>query len=368
MEYCMQNLKTQLLVVMGHTKCGALKGAVASIPAADAPEPKQDASVLENYLVALTPAAKQAKAELPRAPVQEVEERAIRINVKNTMSKILEVSEPLRQMVDAGRIKVEGAIYDITTGKVEFIGGPPAPVPLSVRTGKSASVPGPEALATLKAGNARYAGGHAPAATPKGRIQALSSDGQLPMAAVLGCADSRCPVELLKAGNARYAGGHAPAATPKGRIQALSSDGQLPMAAVLGCADSRCPVELMFGVAPGDIFVCRNAGNAIAKAEASVVASMEYCMAHLKTKLLVVLGHTKCGALNGALASIPAADAPPKANASVLEQYLVALTPAAKQARAELPRAPDAEVAELAIRINVKNTMRSILEISKSLR
>ena len=320
MEYCMQNLKTQLLVVMGHTKCGALKGAVASIPAADAPEPKQDASVLENYLVALTPAAKQAKAELPRASVQEVEERAIRINVKNTMGKILEVSEPLRQMVDAGRIKVEGAIYDITTGKVEFIGGPPAPAPLSVRTGKSASVPGPEALATLKAGNARYAGGH------------------------------------------------APAATPKGRIQALSSDGQLPMAAVLGCADSRCPVELMFGVAPGDIFVCRNAGNAIAKAEASVVASMEYCMAHLKTKLLVVLGHTKCGALNGALASIPAADAPPKANASVLEQYLVALTPAAKQARAELPRAPDAEVAELAIRINVKNTMRSILEISKSLR
>jgi carbonic anhydrase len=140
------------------------------------------------------------------------------------------------------------------------------------------------------------------------------------------------------------------------------------MAAVLGCADSRCPVELMFNVSPGDIFVCRNAGNAIAKAEGSVVASMEYCMAHLQTKLLVVLGHTKCGALNGALASIPAADAAPKPDASMLEQYLVALTPAAKKAKAELPFAPDKDVAELAIRINVKNTMRSILEVSEPLR
>jgi len=323
MEYCMQNLQTQLLVVMGHTKCGAINGAVASIPAADAAEPKLDASVLENYLVALTPAAKQAKAELPSAPDGEVVERAIRINVQNTMSKILEVSGPLREMVQAGKIKVEGAIYDITTGQVEFIGGPPsvqAAVPALVRTAKSDYVPGPKALATLKAGNASYASGQ------------------------------------------------APAATQKSRIQALASDGQLPMAAVLGCADSRCPVELMFNVAPGDIFVCRNAGNAIAKAEGNIVASMEYCMAHLKTKLLVVLGHTKCGALNGALASIPAADAAPKADASALEQYLVALTPAAKQAKAELPHAPDPEVAELAIRINVKNTMRSIVQISEPLR
>jgi len=239
------------------------------------------------------------------------------------MSKILEVSGPLREMVQAGKIKVEGAIYDITTGQVEFIGGPPsvqAAVPALVRTAKSDYVPGPKALATLKAGNASYASGQ------------------------------------------------APAATQKSRIQALASDGQLPMAAVLVCADSRCPVELMFNVAPGDIFVCRNAGNAIAKAEGNIVASMEYCMAHLKTKLLVVLGHTKCGALNGALASIPAADAAPKADASALEQYLVALTPAAKQAKAELPRAPDPEVAELAIRINVKNTMRSIVQISEPLR
>merc|ERR1712032_557098 len=216
-----------------------------------------------------------------------------------------------------------GAIYDITTGQVEFIGGPPsvqAAVPALVRTAKSDYVPGPKALATLKAGNASYASGQ------------------------------------------------APAATQKSRIQALASDGQLPMAAVLGCADSRCPVELMFNVAPGDIFVCRNAGNAIAKAEGNIVASMEYCMAHLQTKLLVVLGHTKCGALNGALASIPAADAAPKADASALEQYLVALTPAAKQAKAELPSAPDKEVAELAIRINVKNTMRSIVQISEPLR
>merc|ERR550532_1369370 len=191
---------------------------------------------------------------------------------------------------------------------------------LEVRTGKSAFVPAPEALAALKAGNARYVDGQAPSAI-------LNS-----------------------------------------RILALAKDGQLPMAAVLSCADSRCPVELMFNVAPGDIFVCRNAGNAVVNAEGSVVASMEYCMAHLQTKLLVVMGHTKCGALKGALASIPAADGKPKPDASMLEHYLVALTPAAKQAKAELPFAPDEEVVELAVRSNVENTMRSILELSKPLR
>eukprot|EP00419_Tripos_fusus_P043971 CAMPEP_0172827122 /NCGR_PEP_ID=MMETSP1075-20121228/19910_1 /TAXON_ID=2916 /ORGANISM="Ceratium fusus, Strain PA161109" /LENGTH=77 /DNA_ID=CAMNT_0013668895 /DNA_START=68 /DNA_END=298 /DNA_ORIENTATION=+ len=55
-----------------------------------------------------------------------------------------------------------------------------------VRTGKSAFVPGPEALAMLKAGNKCYTGGQTPAATSKSRILALSNDGQLPMAAVLG--------------------------------------------------------------------------------------------------------------------------------------------------------------------------------------
>jgi len=172
----------------------------------------------------------------------------------------------------------------------------------------------------------------------------------------------------LKAGNACYVGGHGPSAIPNSRILASANEVQLPMAAVLSCADCCCPEELIFNVAPGDLFVCSNFGNAIAEAAGSGVASMQYCMAHLRTKLLVVLGHTKCGALKGALASIPAADAAPKPDASMLEQYLVALTPAAKKAKAELPFAPDTEVAELAIRINVKNTMRSILEVSKPLR
>merc|ERR1711920_161081 len=93
------------------------------IPAADAP-PKANATMLEQYLVALTPAAKQARAELPRAPDAAVAGLAIRINVENTMRSILEVSKPLRQQWESGDLMIEGGIYDITTGKVEFIGGP----------------------------------------------------------------------------------------------------------------------------------------------------------------------------------------------------------------------------------------------------
>ncbi len=170
----------------------------------------------------------------------------------------------------------------------------------------------------------------------------------------------------LKEGNERYVASQAPGATPQALRKALADDGQLPMAAVLGCADSRAPVEMIFDQKPGDIFVCRNAGNAVVQAEGSVVASMEFCVCALKTQLLVVLGHTKCGAIKGAVANIPAVDAQPS---GVLDGYLKALAPSAKQAKGELPKGTsDDEVVAHAVKVNVKNTMSRILELSEPLR
>merc|ERR1712100_277457 len=80
----------------------------------------------------------------------------------------------------------------------------------------------------------------------------------------------------------------------------LADDGQSPMAAIIGCADSRVPIEIVFDAQPGDLFVLRNAGNTCMCAEGSIVGSAEYCIGHLHTPLIVVLGHTKCGALAGA--------------------------------------------------------------------
>ena len=75
--------------------------------------------------------------------------------------------------------------------------------------------------------------------------------------------------------------------------------GQAPFAIVLSCADSRVLPEAVFDANAGEIFVCRVAGNI---ANTSSIASIEYAVAHLGTKLIVVLGHESCGAVGAALA------------------------------------------------------------------
>ncbi len=74
--------------------------------------------------------------------------------------------------------------------------------------------------------------------------------------------------------------------------------GQHPIAAVLGCADSRVPVELLFDTGFGDLFVVRNAGTVSTTA---AIASLEYAVAHLGVPVIVVLGHACCGAVEAAL-------------------------------------------------------------------
>jgi len=108
-------------------------------------------------------------------------------------------------------------------------------------------------------------------------------------------------IKLLADGNARFA-----ARTPQIRetadIELLWSTGiyanQEPFATVLGCADSRLAPELIFDQFVGDIFVVREAGN-IADSPTNL-GSLEYSQAVLKSKVLVVLGHSDCGAVNAA--------------------------------------------------------------------
>ncbi len=76
-------------------------------------------------------------------------------------------------------------------------------------------------------------------------------------------------------------------------------DKQEPFAAVLSCADSRVPVELVFDQTIGHIFVCRVAGNII---NAEIIGSLEYGAAVLGVKVLIVMGHSGCGAVKAAIA------------------------------------------------------------------
>ena len=102
----------------------------------------------------------------------------------------------------------------------------------------------------------------------------------------------------LQEGNARFFS-NAPVRTGMSanerRAQIMQ---QTPFAVVLGCADSRVPVEIVFDQGPGDLFSVRLVGNV---ADGSALGSIEYAITHLKVHLLVVLGHEGCGAVAAAL-------------------------------------------------------------------
>ena len=106
--------------------------------------------------------------------------------------------------------------------------------------------------------------------------------------------DSEQALDLLKAGNARFLSG---ALTPKDDYAALREElsaGQHPFAVVLCCSDSRVAPEIIFDQKLGDLFVIRNAGNVVDK---HVLGSIEYAVEHLETPLVVVMGHSSCGAV-----------------------------------------------------------------------
>ena len=99
----------------------------------------------------------------------------------------------------------------------------------------------------------------------------------------------------LREGNQRFVASMADTASFLSPTRRLAlAEGQQPFAIVLGCSDSRVPAELVFGQGFGDLFVIRVAGNIVAPSQ---VGSVEFAAARFGTRLVVVLGHTECGAI-----------------------------------------------------------------------
>lgn len=125
------------------------------------------------------------------------------------------------------------------------------------------------------------------------------------------------PEEALRRlveGNQRF---QRKAAAPGGFAQARSSyaevavEPQRPFAIVLGCSDARTPVEILFDQGLGDLFVVRVAGHVVAP---SVVGSIEFAASQFGTRLVVVLGHTQCGAIASTLHAIETHGGPESKN------------------------------------------------------
>ena len=107
---------------------------------------------------------------------------------------------------------------------------------------------------------------------------------------------------LLREGNARFVANQSAAASTLNATRRVTLvAGQEPIAIVLGCSDSRVPAELVFDQGLGDLFVIRVAGNIVAPSQ---VGSVEFAAARFGTRLVVVVGHSQCGAVSATLEAV----------------------------------------------------------------
>jgi len=171
-------------------------------------------------------------------------------------------------------------------------------------------------------------------------------------------------IARLKDGNQRFLSGvrAVDSLLAREKMPNLARDGQKPFAVVLTCSDSRSPAELLFDQGVGDLFVVRVAGNVVAP---SLLGSMEFAVANFGTPLIVVLGHTQCGAVNATCAH--AAD-PSKPLPSVhLEELVGRIRPAVDATQRETPREHPDFVQQATVS-NVRRSMRLISEQSQIVR
>jgi carbonic anhydrase len=159
-------------------------------------------------------------------------------------------------------------------------------------------------------------------------------------------------LERLQAGNRRFAAGtHSHDARLSHSRRVEIEEQQQPFAIILGCSDSRVPVELVFDQGLGDLFVIRVAGNIVAPSQ---VGSIEFAAERFGSRLVVVLGHSQCGAI---LATLDELRHPTNSHSSNARSIVDRVRPSVeKLLSTEAANDPDALVRQ-AVRANVENSV-----------
>jgi carbonic anhydrase len=164
-------------------------------------------------------------------------------------------------------------------------------------------------------------------------------------------------LQVLKAGNERFLAGKSINCDLMAQVRA-TGDGQAPFAAVVGCIDSRVPPELVFDQKIGDIFAARVAGNFM---NTDIIGSLEFAAKLAGSKLIVVLGHSECGAVKGAVDN---------AKLGNLTAMLANITPAVEKTTGiEGPRSSkNKKLVQAVADVNAQDAARHLLERSAVLR
>jgi len=156
-------------------------------------------------------------------------------------------------------------------------------------------------------------------------------------------------LERLREGNRRFVSGvrTGDALASQARRSDLAG-GQQPFAIVLGCSDSRVPAEMVFDQGLGDLFVIRVAGNIVAPSQ---VGSVEFAAERFGTRLVVVLGHTQCGAI---LATLEELGRPSEGRSPNLRSIVDRIRPSVEAVLAENPGHHPDDLMPQAVRANIR--------------
>lgn len=172
-------------------------------------------------------------------------------------------------------------------------------------------------------------------------------------------------ITTLKEGNARFVAGKSTHPhTDAARLTQAGTEnqGDHAIATIIGCSDSRVPLERVFDVGVMDIFVIRVAGNVVDVDEAG---SIEYGLAHVNTPVLVVLGHTQCGAVKAVTGVVQGEKATFERNIPPLVDNVI---PAVKRAIAAHPEAKGKDVIPYGIEENVWQSIEDLFMSSAATR
>jgi carbonic anhydrase len=160
---------------------------------------------------------------------------------------------------------------------------------------------------------------------------------------------AREALQRLREGNRRFVSNEgAPGAYPTRARLAELAKSQRPFAIILGCSDSRVPAEIVFDQGLGDLFVIRVAGNIVAPSQ---VGSVEFAAARFGTPLVVVLGHSQCGAI---LATLEELRRPTENQSRNLRSIVDRVRPSVEALLETDPSRDPANLVSLAVRANIR--------------
>lgn len=316
-EYGVDHLGTPILLVLGHTKCGAVT-AVATGAEVHGSIPQ----LVDN----IGPAVERAHQLNPSLEGKALVPAATTENIWQSIEDLLHRSSIIREKVIEGAVKVYGGLYHLEDGTVEWLGPHPRQTSLL-----ASPTPVPETAEAPHQQDSRSAlpdVSHVVA--PDGITQTMAFD-------------------WLKEGNQRFTDQKQIYPNQSAGYRADLAAAQYPFATILSCSDSRVPLENIFDVGAGDIFVVRVAGNV---ADVDEIGSIEYGTGHLGTPLLVVLGHTACGVVTAVATNAEVHGSIPKLVDNIKSSV--------EEAAVEYPNLSGKELVPAAIKANVWNSIEEL--------